>query len=71
MTVQSLKPKMRRRFQAADQDAFAHLSGDHNPLHVDPVAARRLIFGGPVVHGIHLLLWALDAFVRPLSLIHI
>ncbi|MFP6728396.1 MAG: SDR family NAD(P)-dependent oxidoreductase [Alphaproteobacteria bacterium] len=65
MTVQSQEPKIRRRFLAGDQDAFARLSGDHNPLHVDPLAARRLIFGGPVVHGVHLLLWALDVFVRP------
>ncbi len=65
MTVQSQEPKVRRRFLAGDQDAFARLSGDHNPLHVDPLAARRLIFGGPVVHGVHLLLWALDVFVHP------
>jgi len=49
-----------RRFLPDDQDAFARLSGDFNPLHLDPLAARRLIFGGPVVHGVHALLWALD-----------
>ena len=49
-----------RSFSIADQTAFATLSGDFNPLHIDAVAARRLMFGRPVVHGIHLLLWALD-----------
>jgi len=44
----------------ADQDSFAKLSGDHNPVHVDPLAARRLLLGGVAVHGVHLLLWALD-----------
>lgn len=45
---------------AADSERFAQLSGDFNPLHVDPVAARRLQFGGTVCHGIQLLLTALD-----------
>ncbi|MFV3126363.1 MaoC/PaaZ C-terminal domain-containing protein [Niveispirillum sp. KHB5.9] len=49
-----------RIFTLQDQQAFAALSGDHNPLHVDVLAARRTLFGRPVVHGIHLLLWALS-----------
>lgn len=49
-----------RTFTLEDQNAFAKFSGDNNPMHVDPVAARRLLFGAPVVHGIHLFLWALD-----------
>lgn len=36
-------------------DAFAALSGDHAPLHVDPVAAALGPFGGPVAHGMLLL----------------
>jgi acyl dehydratase len=40
--------------------AFARLSGDFNPLHLDPVAARRTPFGGSVTHGVHLFLAALD-----------
>lgn len=49
-----------RRFTIDDQRDFARLSGDWNPIHVDPVQARRLLFGEPVVHGVHLVLWALD-----------
>lgn len=55
--------KARRIFTEADQRAFARLSGDWNPMHMDPVAARRLLPGRPVVHGIHLLLWAIDASI--------
>jgi NAD(P)-dependent dehydrogenase (short-subunit alcohol dehydrogenase family)/acyl dehydratase len=38
-------------FSAADVEAFARLTGDRNPLHVDPAAAARSAAGGPVVHG--------------------
>jgi len=52
------------RFTAADQRAFARLSGDFNPVHLDPVAARRVVAGEPIVHGMHLLLRALDAHFK-------
>ncbi len=55
----------RRRYGVADQQRFASLSGDHNPMHVDAVAARRLITGRPVVHGVHTLLTALEAWPAP------
>jgi acyl dehydratase len=49
-----------RRFLEADQVDFAKLSGDYNPMHMDPVVARRTQAGAAVVHGVHLLLWSLD-----------
>jgi NAD(P)-dependent dehydrogenase (short-subunit alcohol dehydrogenase family) len=52
-----------RSFTLADQRDFAAASGDSNPIHVDPVAARRLAFAEPIVHGVHLVLWALDSVV--------
>lgn len=49
-----------RVFTAADQQVFGAHSRDVNPMHVDEVAARRLISGRQVVHGVHTLLQALD-----------
>lgn len=37
---------------AADVLAFAQLSGDTNPLHVDPEYAKKTPMGQPVAHGL-------------------
>lgn len=52
-----------RTFTPADQEDFAILSGDYNPMHLDPLIARRTLFGKPVVHGVHVVLWVLDAYL--------
>ena len=70
-----------RVFTAEDQDRFAALSGDANPLHVDMGWAATVYPGAVVVHGMHLVLWLLNevmegrglaglsvAFVRPVLL---
>lgn len=51
-------------FTQQDQELFAKLSGDYNPMHLDALYARRLMFGRQVVHGIHLLLWAFDVWLQ-------
>ena len=53
-----------KRFTKQDQDDFARWSGDYNPLHVDAGFAARTYPGSPVVHGMHLVLWALDQWCR-------
>ena len=53
-----------RKYALEDQLRFAELSGDYNPLHVDPIKARRTLFGEPVVHGLHNLLWAIDCYFQ-------
>lgn len=52
-----------RTFSMADQQSFAAFCGDRNPLHMDAVEARRSQAGGPVVHGIHILLWTLETLL--------
>ncbi|MEO5339405.1 MAG: hypothetical protein H7837_02635 [Magnetococcus sp. MYC-9] len=48
------------RFSSRDQDCFAALSGDRNPVHLDPLIARRTQLGQVVVHGIHVVLRGLE-----------
>jgi hypothetical protein len=53
-----------RTFEEVDQVSFARLSGDFNPIHMDPLTARRTSASATVVHGIHAVLWALDKLVE-------
>jgi acyl dehydratase/NAD(P)-dependent dehydrogenase (short-subunit alcohol dehydrogenase family) len=52
---------MYRRVTLGDSRLFASFSGDFNAQHLDPIRARRLVFGSSVIHGVHLVLLALDA----------
>src|ERR1700722_19174324 len=45
----------------AMQEEFCEFSGDRNPTHADPVAARRTPVGEITVHGAHTLLWSLES----------
>lgn len=40
-----------RQFTQAEFDRFAVISGDDNPIHVDPVFAAETRFGRTVAHG--------------------
>jgi hypothetical protein len=61
-------PLASRTFTLDDQLAFARLSGDWNPMHLEANFARRTQAGAPVVHGIHTLLWAMDTVLRSFPL---
>lgn len=56
-TAKSLGSKS---FSSEDVLKFSEHSGDRNPIHVDPIYSRRSLAGGPIVHGVHLVLWALE-----------
>jgi NAD(P)-dependent dehydrogenase (short-subunit alcohol dehydrogenase family) len=58
------EPLASRSFGMNDQVAFARLSSDWNPMHLDQAFARRTQVGAPVVHGIHNLAWAANAVLH-------
>lgn len=51
----------------ADFDLFAQISGDDNPIHVDPEFSARTAFGRTVSHGmlIYAKLWGLLIAAHP------
>lgn len=51
----------------AEFDAFAAVSGDDNPIHVDPAFSARTRFGRTVSHGmlIYARLWAMARLAHP------
>lgn len=51
MTARGEFPGVSDTVTQAAIDAYAELSGDYNPLHVDPVAAAASEFGGIIAHG--------------------
>ncbi len=54
---------IRRCAEQPTIDAWAEISGDHNPLHVDPVYAAATRFGGTIAHGHLTLAWMSEAAV--------
>ncbi len=50
---------VKKTFTSKDQREFSKISGDYNPIHLDPKLARRSMFGRIIVHGIHAVLWAI------------
>lgn len=44
-----------RRLTMEDVRAFADVTGDDNPIHIDEEAGRASRFGQPVVHGVYIL----------------
>jgi acyl dehydratase len=52
MTISGARVVVERTLTQGDFDRFAKLSGDHNPIHVDPGFSAKTRFGRTVAHGL-------------------
>lgn len=50
-------PELLKAIDQAGMNAWADLSGDHNPLHNDPAYAVTTRYGGTIVHGHLTIAW--------------
>ncbi|KAF0034772.1 hydroxyacyl-thioester dehydratase type 2, mitochondrial [Scophthalmus maximus] len=46
------RASLTKAFSSQDVELFARLTGDTNPLHLDPDYARTTSFEAPIVHGV-------------------
>ena len=58
--------ELRRSLSAADIDAFAAVSGDRNPLHMDADFARAAGYPDRIAHGMLLASWISAAIAQEL-----
>jgi hypothetical protein len=54
----------KRSFTTTDQEQFSILSGDWNPIHTNSDAALNTFAGQCTVHGMHVVLWALESLSK-------
>ena len=50
----------KKKFNNNDQVKFSKLSGDLNPIHLDQSYAANTLFQNIVVHGLNIVVWALE-----------
>jgi len=55
------------RIDARSQMNFAHLTGDHNPIHVDAAVGRRSSFGDVIAHGMNVALSSIERYLAARS----
>ncbi len=57
-------PLVKKTITQQDIDRYAKVSGDFNPIHIDPEYARKTPLGGTVAHGMLLLAYVSQAMTK-------
>ena len=50
----------KKKFNNNDKLNFSKITGDSNPIHLDKSYAKNTLFQGIVVHGLNIVVWALE-----------
>ncbi len=64
MKAQDIIPSLKKEISQEMINAYADVSGDFNPLHVDPVFAAKSRFGGTIAHGHIAVSWLCEMLTR-------
>jgi len=59
-----LTPLGSKTFTIEDQKLFAQYTGDLNPIHIDPIFARKTLAGECIVYGIFGVMWAFNQLIK-------
>lgn len=57
-------PSVQHVLTQAQIDVYAEVSGDHNPIHIDPAYAASTPFGGTIAHGMLVLAFLSEVMTR-------
>lgn len=57
-------PSVKKTITQQDIDRYAEVSGDFNPIHIDPEYARKTPLGGTVAHGMLLLAYVSQVMTK-------
>lgn len=55
---------MKSLFSLDDNIKFSEISGDNNKIHLDHNYTKKLFFKFPIVHGVHIVIFALSKFLK-------
>ena len=58
------QPFYKKKFFYKDAETFSKISGDFNPIHLSDDFASKSIHGQRIVHGLNIVIWALDKFYK-------